>query len=1108
MTHKESLFSDVEGSDAFKELIALSEGSKSIRLDSLVGSAYSIYASGYILKTGGIHVFIAQDKDSAAYLCNDLYNILDANSVFFFPTGYKRSIQYGQQEPSGIVQRTAALNALRVLTDNYLVICTYPEAISEMVVQRDEMESKSIKVSLGESVSIEILESLLTDNGFERVDFVSEPGQYSIRGGIFDVFSFAQNRPYRLDFFGDTIDSIRLFDTSNQLSIEKLESAEIIPNFKDRKVGEKRQSFASFTGSATYWVADMEYTLKKLNDIRSKVLSELEEPSLISTITTSRKEFLKDTEQYKFMMLVDNAKERVADCRVDFHTSPQPSFNKNFELLSKNISQAFEQGYTTYILSDNKAQIERLENIFQSIGGNSIKFKHLNITLHNGFVSNQLKANYYTDHQIFERYHRYKIRNELQISERLTVSELNSLKVGDYVVHIDHGVGRFGGIVRMAENGKNFEMIKLIYRDNDVLFVNVHALHRISRYKDKDSAAPKIYKLGSGAWQRLKTNAKTSLKDIARELITLYAKRKASRGFAFSADSYLQNELEASFKYEDTPDQQSATKAVKVDMESIQPMDRLVCGDVGFGKTEIAIRAAFKAVCDSKQVAILVPTTILALQHYRTFSRRLADFPVRVEQLSRSKTAKEAKEILADLESGKIDILIGTHKILGKTVKYKDLGLLIIDEEQKFGVGHKEKLRQMSVSIDTLTLTATPIPRTLQFSLMGSRDLSIISTPPPNRRPITTESHLWGKEIIKEIIDAEVARFGQVFFVNNNIEKLPGISAMIKEVCPNVRIAIAHGQMPPQDLEQIIMDFIFGEFDVLIATTIIENGIDIPNANTIIINDAQNFGLSDLHQMRGRVGRGDRKGFCYLLTPPDEMLSGEARRRIKALEDFSDLGAGFNIAMQDLDIRGAGNLLGAQQSGFIADIGFETYQKILNEAMDELRSEGVVGDNEQEQQILDKDIVFVRDCHIETDIEAYIPDSYVEQSAEKIKLYKQLDSLTKDEELDLFRQNLEDRFGTVPEEVKALFNIIRLRSICAELGFEKAKVKNGLMILTFVDNQQSPYYKSDIFHNILRYIATNPKKFVLKNNNKLSLLVREIRDIAQGIDTLHNFIEK
>ena len=955
---------------------------------------------------------------------------------------------------------------------------------------------------MGDKADMSQLEQQIVDRGFTQVDFVYEPGQYSMRGGILDVFSFAESRPYRIDFFGDTVDSIRLFNISSQLSSDKVQQAEIIPNLNS--TSPEKVSLARFAGEATYWFYDADYILRRVNDLRRRLLSEMEEPSQIDTMMTSRNILLEDMRTCRLYELRDNIKERPAVAEVRFATAPQPKFNKKVDVLADDITASTAKGYRTYILSENKAQIERLDNIFHQTGHGNTVIDSIPLTLHEGFVDHTLKVCLYTDHQIFDRYHRYRINGEIKRDEQMTVAELNSLKMGDYVVHIDHGVGRFGGLVKINENGKVHEAIKLVYKDNDVLFVNVHSLHRISRYKSGDGEPPKIYKLGNGAWQKLKNATKKAVKDISRELIALYAKRKASKGFAFSPDSYLQNEMEASFQWEETPDQQNAIAAVKKDMESSQPMDRLVCGDVGFGKTEVAIRAAFKAAVDGKQVAVLVPTTILALQHYRSFMERLRDFPVRIEYLNRSKSAKQTREIAEDLAAGKIDILIGTHKMLGKQIRFHDLGLLIIDEEQKFGVAAKEKLCQMSVNVDTLTLTATPIPRTLQFSLMGSRDLSVISTPPPNRQPIITEVHTFSEDIIRDAVEEELSRGGQVYFVNNRVEDLQTLQGLITRLCPKARVAVGHGKMPSEQLEKLIMDFIYGEFDVLVATTIIENGIDIPNANTIIINNAHYYGLSDLHQLRGRVGRSNRKAYCYLLTPPEELLTPDARRRLRAIEEFSDLGSGFNIAMQDLDIRGAGNLLGAEQSGFIADIGFETYQKIMQQAIAELRAEGldVAGLSESEAETVKHD-TYIDDSTIEIDMLAELPDDYVRQPAEKLRLYRELDSIRREEDLLAFRDRLLDRFGPLPEAAVELLNVVRLRWEAVRLGMERVKVKNGLMIVQFVGEQNSPYYKSETFMTLLRRITAQPDRFVLKqHNNRLAMTVRRVMNVGEAVEVL------
>ncbi len=1040
----------VEGSANLSSTVeSLNRKGATVHLKQMVGGAFSLYAAAAAVRAGGIHIFVADDRDAAAYLANDFYQLLDESDVYFFPSAYKRSIAYSQQDAQGVVQRTAALTAIRGAARPYIAICTYPEALAETVADRQRLARRTLTLSVGDSMAQTRIVERLEEMSFEKVEFVYQPGQYSVRGGIVDIFSYAESKPYRIDLFGDEIDSIRRFDISSQLSSERPDTVEIIPNMDD--ADEERISLAAFVSEGTVWFTDADHALGKVNEIRKKLLSQLDEPSTIDRHLSSRNALLRDMERMCIVSLKDNLKERRADTTIEFRQSPQPAFNKNFEMLADDIIASSQRGYTTWILSQNKIQIERLTNIFHQIGRRNVAFRTLPAVLHEGFVDNDLKICVYTDHQIFDRYQRYRIRGEIKRDEQMTVAELNALKVGDYVVHIDHGVGRFGGLVKLNDNGRIKEAIKLIYKDNDILFVNVHALHRISRYKSGEGEPPKIYKLGGGAWQKLKTATKKAVKDISRELIALYAKRKASKGFAFSADGYLQQELEASFVWEDTPDQQSASQAVKRDMESEQPMDRLVCGDVGFGKTEVAIRAAFKAAVDGKQTAVLVPTTILALQHYRSFSERLRDLPVKVEYLNRTKSAKQTRQILEDLAAGKIDIIIGTHKILGKQVKFHDLGLLIIDEEQKFGVAAKEKLTQMSVSIDTLTLTATPIPRTLQFSLMGSRDLSIISTPPPNRQPIVTESHVFSEEVVRDAIEEELSRGGQVYFVHNRVDDLMSVEGMLQRLCPKARIGVGHGRMPAEQLERLVMDFIYGEYDVLLTTTIVENGIDVPNANTIIIDNAQNFGLSDLHQLRGRVGRSDRKAYCYLITPPNELLGGDSRRRLRAIEEFSDLGSGFNIAMQDLDIRGAGNLLGAEQSGFIADIGVETYQKIMQQAISELRSEGldVSGLTQAENDAM-QSIGFIDDATIDIDVEASLPDSYVHSQSEKLRLYRELDSLQSEEQLTSFAARLEDRFGALPEATVELMNVVRLRREAVRLGMERVKVKNGLMIVWFV----------------------------------------------------------
>ncbi len=1079
-------------------------------LSKMVSGALPLYAASTIARTGGVHIFVAEDKDSAAYLLNDLYSLLGEDDIHFLPSSYKRSILYGSEDANGVVQRLSTLNALRRADGGHCVVCTYPEALIERVVDVDALRREVIELKVGMRIKIETIVEALEGVGFQRVDFVYDPGQYSLRGGIIDIFSFSESEPFRVDMFGDEIDSLRRFSISSQLSTERMERVEILPNLSTPS-GEVAQqapriSFVEYAGQeAAYWFYDADFAFKKINELRHRLLSEMEEPSLIDTQATSRKQLLEDLQGRTMFLIRDTLPERKAEVTITFNSAPQPSYNKNFEVLATDIISMRERGYESYLLSRNNAQVERLDGIFTQIGYKDLKLESFFVTLHEGFIDHERKICLYTDHQLFDRYQRYKIKGEIKRDEQMTIAELNQLKVGDYVVHYDHGVGKFAGLVKINEGGRVHEAIKLTYKDNDVLFVNVHSLHRISRYKSGDGEPAKIHKLGSGVWTKLKSATKRAIKDISRELIALYAKRKASAGFAFTADGYVQQALEASFMYEDTPDQSAATEAVKRDMESEQPMDRLVCGDVGFGKTEVAIRAAFKAATDGKQTAILVPTTILAMQHYRSFKSRLKDFPVTIEYLNRTKSAKEANDILRRVESGEVDILIGTHKILGKKVAFKDLGLLIIDEEQKFGVSAKEKLTALSVGVDTLTLTATPIPRTLQFSLMGSRDLSIISTPPPNRQPILTESHIFSQDIIKEAIESELARGGQVYFVHNRVENQGSIKELIQRVCPKARVGVGHGKMPAKELETLITDFIYGEYDVLLATTIIENGIDVPNANTIIINNAQNFGLSALHQLRGRVGRSDRKAYCYLLSPPEEMLTSEARLRLRAIEEFSDLGSGFNIAMQDLDIRGAGNLLGAEQSGFVADMGFETYQKIMEEAVAELRQEGldVAGLTTKEQEVMEQRMQYVSDTTVEIDVAAELPDSYVQQPAEKLKLYRELDLIKSEEALVSFEQRLVDRFGAMPRATEELLNVVRLRREAMRLGMERVKVKNGLMIVSFVGDQQSPFYKSEQFMELLRKVTSEPERFVLKQrNDRLAMTVRRIEDVESGYKLL------
>lgn len=1103
------LYSDFKKNPKVDELCSLLEKTTtSIFLKGLSGSALSFVAAGFVQNSNKPSVIVVNDKEEAAYLYNDMTGLLPENDVFFFPSSFKRSVQYGQTLPEAIIQRTDVLNLLPTLASNpskSAVIITYPDALFEKIVTVDQLRRNSLYIKKGEKISPDFINDVLNEYDFDRVDFVYEPGQYSIRGSIVDIFSFSSANPYRLDFFGDEVETIRTFDVEDQLSKELLESITVIPNLQQNtdNAEEKLLITDSLPENSTIWLKNPEVIVGRLNELFALVTQESPE-----NIQDSQKKYTTGKEFF------DSLKGKTAiefgvkplfraGQTIEFSTSPQPSFNKNFELLAENINDSTLKGYTTFILADNTAQLERLDNILHSINKDLV-FISTSGTIHEGFVDHNLRICFYTDHQIFDRYHKYKLKHEFSRRDAITMQELINLQPGDYVVHIDHGIGVFGGLVATEVNGKKQEAIRLVYQDNDTLLVNIHNLHKISKYRGKDAESPKIYKLGSGAWQKLKQNTKRKIKDIAKDLIALYAKRKTQSGFAFSPDSYLQQELEASFIYEDTPDQVKATAAVKEDMEQDKPMDRLVCGDVGFGKTEIAVRAAFKAVTDSKQVAILVPTTILALQHYRTFSSRLKGFPCSIEFVSRMKTAAQQREIHKQVSEGKVDILIGTHSLLKDSVKFKDLGLLVVDEEQKFGVAAKEKLKQMKLNVDTLTLTATPIPRTLQFSLMGARDLSIINTPPPNRHPILTELHSFNTDIIKEAIEYEITRGGQVFFVHNRVQNIAEVQIMIHKICPKVKTAIAHGQMEPAKLEKIMLDFINGDYDVLISTAIIESGLDISNANTIIINNAQMFGLSDLHQLRGRVGRSNKKAFCYLLAPSLETLTNEARRRLKAIEEFSELGSGFSIAMQDLDIRGAGNLLGGEQSGFIADIGFETYHRILDEALEELREtefKDLYADTSQNHP--KEWQPGTTDCHIETDMEILLPDSFVSNTAERIKLYRELDNISKHDDLEKFKGELRDRFGSLPPQAEDLLNIVQLRWTAISLGFEKIILKNEILFGYFITNQLSPFYRSNTFLQIIQYIQRNPGRFKIKEGKeKLSLTVTNVKNIDEAINQL------
>ncbi len=1077
-----------------------------VHLQGLVGSTRSILASLLSEEIPKTFVICLNDREEASYFYDDLNTLEPDAPVLFFPSSYKRSVHYENIEQENIILRTEVLNRLK--DEKQLLIVTYPEALVEKVISGKGLESNTFQVTKGDKLSIEFLNEVLYEYGFERVEFVYEPGQYSVRGGIVDIYSFSNEDPYRLDFFGDEVDTIRSFNIDSQISKESLTKISIIPNIQEDLKGEERISFLSFIpGDVLLFLNDIQLIADQMEHGFRQAIEKAEtedERKFWLAKLLSGETFAKEIERFtcaEFGQKIYFSQSKV----VLYQTRHQPVFNKNFDLLAENLIGHQNEGFANYILSTNVSQTDRLRAIFND-KGLKVRFYPVNFTLHEGFIDLDRKICCYTDHQIFERYHRFHIKTRKAERDSITFKELNKLHPGDWVVHVDHGIGKFAGLVKTEVDGKLQEAIRLTYRDNDTLLVSIHNLHRISKYKGKEGAEPNINKLGSGAWQKLKDRTKAKVKDIAKDLIELYAQRRQERGFAFSPDSYLQNELEASFIYEDTPDQLKSTIAVKEDMEKEIPMDRLVCGDVGFGKTEIAIRAAFKAVADSKQVAVLVPTTILALQHFKTFTDRLADFPARVEYISRLRKPADVKQVLDETKAGKVDILIGTHKLVGKGVIFKDLGLLIVDEEQKFGVSVKEKLKQMKVNVDTLTLTATPIPRTLQFSMMGARDLSIIQTPPPNRYPIATELHSFNVDIIREAIQYEMARDGQVFFIHNRVGSIYEVEAEIKKIVPDARTVVGHGQMDGEHLEKVMMDFINGEFDVLVATTIIESGLDIPNANTIIINHAEFFGLSDLHQLRGRVGRSNKKAFCYLLAPPLSTLTTEARRRLRAIEEFSELGSGFNIAMQDLDIRGAGNLLGAEQSGFIADIGFETYHRILSEAILELKQtdfKELFQDEKEDSSQAFLKVNFASDCQIDTDLQILFPDKYIQSISERMLLYRELDSLESEETLVQFEAGLADRFGKLPPESVELIEVVRLRWAAINLGMEKIILKHQKMVCQFISDPQSSFYQSPVFGKVLNYVQTHHQTCRMKEgNNRLSLTFEKVKSVKKAKEVL------
>ena len=1103
---------------------------KAVFLSGLVCSSAPLFFAAVKERLARTVLFVLDDADEAGYFYHDLVQILGQEQAFFFPSSYRRAVKYGQKDAANEILRTEVL--ARLSSSQPLYIVSYPDALAELVVSKQNLDERIIKLSVGEQVSQVEISHQLRDFGFVETDYVYEPGQFAVRGSILDIYSYSCEYPFRIDFFGDEIDTIRTFNIEDQLSRDRREAIEIVPELSNLE--SVKQPFLHFLNEeALVAMKDFSFIYDRIDQIYKEgfssqsMVEQMEGATEIEAerIQRAMKKELSLSSALQFQQGValrqrvefgkaeqSNASHRKEDASavVPFHIAPQPLFHKNFELLGKMLEDYMLQQYTLYILADSSKQQQRLKDIFESdeLKRYQVRFMSVDKTLHEGFIDTDKKCCFFTDHQIFDRFHKYSLRSDSARAGKmaLTMKELQEMEPGDYIVHVDFGIGKFGGLVRVPVGNSYQEMIRIVYKNNDKVDVSIHSLYKISKYRSSDTGEPpRLSTLGTGAWDRLKEKAKKRIKDIARDLIKLYARRRREKGFAYSADSYLQHELEASFLYEDTPDQNKATQEVKADMESARPMDRLVCGDVGFGKTEVAIRAAFKAACDSKQVAVLVPTTVLAFQHYQTFKSRLDGMPVRVDYLSRARSAKETKLVLEDLKEGRIDILVGTHKLISKTVKWHDLGLLIIDEEQKFGVSTKEKLRQLKVNVDTLTMSATPIPRTLQFSLMGARDMSIMRTPPPNRYPIHTELVTFSGETIADAINFEMSRNGQVYFVNDRISKLMELKLLIEKRIPDCRVAIGHGQMNPEELEKIIMGFINYDFDVLLSTTIVENGIDISNANTIIINDAHHFGLSDLHQMRGRVGRSNKKAFCYLIAPPKSVLTPDARRRLEALETFSDLGSGFNLAMQDLDIRGAGNLLGSEQSGFMEDLGYETYQKILSQAVTELKNEefGELYQEEMNQGQVLTGADFVDDCSVESDLEMYFPDTYVPGSSERMLLYRELDRIERDEDLAAYRQRLIDRFGVVPHEGEELMHVVSLRRLGKRLGCEKIILKQGTMQMQFVNNVQSPFYRSAMFSKVLNYATTHIQQCALKEkNNKRFLRIARVASVEQAVDIL------
>lgn len=1104
---------------------AVANGELRAHLKGLSGSSDAMIASAVYQMLPQQHLFILPDKEEAAYFQNALQSLLERKDVHFFPDSFKKPGKFHAVNNNNVLLRTEIVNRISNSENKGELIVTYSEALFERVVRKEALQENIVKIKLGEQLDIDFLIDVFIEYGFERVDFVYEPGQFSVRGDIVDIFSYANEQPYRIELFGEEIESIRLFEPNNQLSTRKVSAVTIVPNIQTKFENQQKNSLLKALPENTIvWVKDANFTKEILENCFQNALEtydkvheegyEASEEEDISnffekepaeTFETAIR-FLRELEEFPLIEF-GNQSHFSGEMILEWSTKPQPAFNKNFDLLIENLNQNTKDGISNLVFAENPKQIERFYNIFEDLKA-EVEFTPIPVAIHNGFIDYDLKLACYTDHQIFDRYHKYKVKEGFSKDQALLIKELKALKPGDFVTHIDHGVGTYSGLEKIEVNGQMQEAVRLVYRDNDLLYVNINSLHKISKYVGKEGAKPKINKLGSDAWEQVKRKTKRKIKDIAEDLIKLYAKRKASQGFAFSPDTYLQSELEASFIYEDTPDQEKATADVKEDMEKEYPMDRLICGDVGFGKTEIAIRAAAKAVADGKQVAMLAPTTILTLQHFKTFTNRLENFPAKVALINRFKTAAQKKEILNDLKEGKVDILIGTHAIVGKQVKFNDLGLLIIDEEQKFGVSVKEKLKTVKANVDTLTLTATPIPRTLQFSIMNARDLSVMHSPPPNRQPIQTELNVFNDHVVKEAIEYEVYRGGQVFFVHNRVKDIADIAGMLKRLCPDMDFGVAHGQMDGKTLESTMLKFEEREFDVLVCTNIVESGVDIPNVNTIIINNAHWFGLSDLHQLRGRVGRSNKKAFCYMFCPPLSSLSSDSRRRLRTIEEFSDLGSGFNIAMRDLDIRGAGNLLGGEQSGFIAEIGYDMYHKILDEAVTELKQNEF---KELFSEELSKEQQFVRDCQIDTDLEMLIPSNYINKVDERLKIYTDLDNIENEEDLLKFRDQLIDRFGPLPKEVAELMYGLRLRWIAKKLGFERIVFKNKKLRCYFLQNQESFYYETQIFSEVLRYVREHPKNLNLKQSAKYLMLnienVKSMREAKEQLENIESFLK-